>query len=151
MPAKGGRASLRTMPKDPEEEAFTVIDKRGRRDPPDPGAETASPQFSRTRPEPSAAPHGSPLGPPQELDLTALFLMLASSALVHLGTVPDPMTGVARRDLAQARLSIDLLRLLREKTEGHRTADESQFLEEILCDLQMRFVEAVEEASRSES
>ncbi len=77
--------------------------------------------------------------------------MLASSALVHLGTAPDPMTGVARRDLAQARLSIDLLRLLREKTEGHRTPEESQFLEEILYDLQMRFVEAVGEASRSES
>jgi len=75
--------------------------------------------------------------------LTTLFLMLASSALVHLGKAPDPTTGVAQRDLAQARLSIDLLRLLGEKTEGHRTAEESQFLEEILYDLQMQFVQAV--------
>jgi len=45
-------------------------------------------------------------------------------------------------DLAQAQFSIDLLRLLREKTEGHRSPDESRLLEGILYDREMRFVRA---------
>ncbi|MBI4561839.1 MAG: DUF1844 domain-containing protein [Candidatus Rokubacteria bacterium] len=74
------------------------------------------------------------------MDLSALFLMLASSALVHLGAAPGAEGG--QRDLGQARLCIELLRLLQDKTQGHRTPEENQLLEEILYDLQLRFVEA---------
>jgi hypothetical protein len=139
------------MPMESEDKGFAVVDKRGRQDASEPAAETASRHFSRTASGPSASPRTSPGATPRELDLTALFLMLASSAVVHLGKAPDPTTGVAQPDLAQARLCIDLLRVLREKTEGHRTTEESQLLEELLYDLQMHFVDAVGEASRSES
>lgn len=134
------------MPKEPEEEGgFTVVDKRGRRGEP---AESAPPRASVTPPEPFSPPPALAFATP-EPDLTALFLMLASSALVHVGAAPDPLTGVARRDLEQARFTIDLLRLLRDKTEGHRTVEESQLLEEILYNLQIQFVEAAGGASRS--
>lgn len=133
------------MPKEPEEGGFTVVDKRGRRGEP---AESALPRASVTPPELSSPPPASASATP-ELDLTALFLMLASSALVHLGAAPDPMTGAARRNLEQARFTIDLLHLLRDKTEGHRTAEESQLLEEILYNLQIQFVEATGVASQS--
>ncbi len=139
------------MPKEAEGEGFTIVDKRGRGAAPESAVKPPSPGFSRTGSEPSRpAPVWASETPP-ELDLTALFLMLASSALVQLGKAPDPTTGAARRDLPQARLSIDLLRLLRDKTEGHRTAEESQLLEEILYDLHRQFVEAVGEASHSGS
>lgn len=46
-------------------------------------------------------------------------------------------------DLAQAQFSIDLLRLLREKTEGRRSPEEGRLLDGILYDLEMRFVRAV--------
>ncbi len=42
---------------------------------------------------------------------------------------------------AQARYAIDLLELLKEKTEGHRSPTESQLLDEILYDLRMRYVQ----------
>jgi hypothetical protein len=124
-----------------EEEGFTVVDKRGRRT--EPAAEPSPPGPSSTRPTPSGLAAESAYVSYQEPDLTALFLMLASSALVHMGKSPDPVTGAAQRDLAQAKLAIDLLRLLRDKTEGHRTAEESQILEQILSDLQMEFVHTV--------
>lgn len=133
------------MPEEPEEGGFTVVDKRGRRGEP---AESAPPRASVTPPELSSPPPASAFATP-ELDLSALFLMLASSALVHLGAAPDPLTGAARRNLEQARFTIDLLCLLRDKTEGHRTAEESQLLEEILYNLQIQFVEATGGASRS--
>jgi hypothetical protein len=85
----------------------------------------------------------SPAAPPQTgPDLQGLFIMLASSALVNLGEAADPETGERVLDLAQAREAIDLLSLLRLKTEGNRTEQESHLLEEILYDLQLRFVQA---------
>lgn len=134
------------MPEEPEEGGFTVVDKRGRRGEP---SEPPPPRSSGTSPEPFNLSPVSAFPAPAEPDLTSLFLMLASSALVHLGAAPDPMTGVARRNLEQARFTIDLLGLLRDKTEGHRTAEESQLLEEILYNLQMQFIEAAGGASRS--
>jgi hypothetical protein len=78
--------------------------------------------------------------------LAGLFMMFASSALVSLGVTPDPQTNEARRDLGQARAAIDVLLMLREKTTGNRTEQESRLLEGILYDLQMRFVSAAREA-----
>ena len=73
-------------------------------------------------------------------------MMFASSALVGLGLAPDPQTNGSRRDLAQAQAAIDVLLMLREKTNGNRTEQETRLLESILYDLQMRFVSAVREA-----
>jgi uncharacterized protein DUF1844 len=68
--------------------------------------------------------------------------MFASSALINLGEAPDPGSEERSMDLGQAREAIDLLLLLRDKTNGNRTEQESRLLEEILYDLQMRFVRA---------
>jgi hypothetical protein len=54
------------------------------------------------------------------------------------------MTGQSRIDLEQAREAIDILLLLRSKTESNRTEEESRLLEEILYDLHLRFVRATE-------
>jgi hypothetical protein len=61
---------------------------------------------------------------------------------MRLGQVPDPVTGQPQRDLEQARFAIDLLGVLRQKTEGNRTPQESSMLEEILATLQMAYVRA---------
>jgi len=73
-------------------------------------------------------------------------MMFASSALVSLGLAPDPQTNESRRDLAPDQAAIDVLLMLREKTNGNRTEQESRLLESVLYDLQMRFVIAVREA-----
>jgi len=61
--------------------------------------------------------------------------------LMHLGQAPDPVTGQSSRDLAQAQYAIDMLGLLKEKTEGHRSPEEGQLLDELLYDLRMRYVQ----------
>jgi hypothetical protein len=66
--------------------------------------------------------------------------MLAGSAAMALGDAPDPSTGERQLDLDQAADIIDLLMLLRDKTEGHRSAEETQALDALLYDLQLRFV-----------
>jgi len=74
--------------------------------------------------------------------------MLAGSALVHLGEAAHPGSGERAVDLEQAREAIDLLVLLRAKTEGNRSLEESRLLEDILYDLQLRFVRAAESGSK---
>lgn len=78
-----------------------------------------------------------------ERSLEGLFVMLASSAVVALGEAADPMTGQSRKDPAAAADAIDLLVLLREKTDGNRTPRETQLLDELVYDLQLRYVAAM--------
>ena len=68
--------------------------------------------------------------------------MLGSSAVVALGDAPDPGTGQGRRDPAAAADVIDLLVLLREKTQGNRSERETQIIEGLIYDLQLRYVAA---------
>ena len=67
-------------------------------------------------------------------------MLFANSALIGLGAVTEPGS-----DLEQARSAIDILLMLRDKTHGNRTEQESRLLEEIVYDLQMRFVRAARE------
>jgi hypothetical protein len=76
------------------------------------------------------------------IDFTAFLLGLASTALIHLGVAPHPETGQARVDLVQARQSLDLLGMLRDKTRGNLTAEEEKLFDNLLTDLRLRFVEA---------
>jgi hypothetical protein len=77
------------------------------------------------------------------LDFNALVLSLGSSAIVHLGEAPDPTTGQKREqpDFTMAQQSIDLLGMLQEKTRGNLSEDEARFLENMLFDLRMLYVQ----------
>jgi len=132
-------------PEEPEG-TFKVSDRRRRSsddEPPHPAVSRPEPAAARPEesrkpmPEPVPGPGGEP-----ERSLVGLFMMLASSAVVSLGDAPDPLTGQRRRDLENAADAIDLLALLREKTEGHRSPEETQVLGELLYDLQLRYVNA---------
>jgi uncharacterized protein DUF1844 len=121
------------------EDVFKVTDRRRRVDDDEPARQPAS----DSTPAPPEPPRGSPLDATAgERSLAGLFMMLASSAVVALGDAPDPLTGQRQIDLAQAADAIDLLILLREKTEGNRSAEENRILEEVLYDLQIRYVRA---------
>jgi hypothetical protein len=81
-----------------------------------------------------------PLGDP--IDFTAFLLGFASSALIHMGVSPHPETGGLGKDPDLARQSLDLLAMLREKTQGNLTSEEERFFDALLADLRLRFVEA---------
>ncbi len=133
-----------------EDEAFKVTDRRRRDDIDEAPAARASPDPAAPAPriDPAGSAPPGPAVPPQGgPNLQGLFIMLASSALVNLGEAADPETGERVLDLEQAREAIDLLSLLRVKTEGNRTEQESHLLEEMLYDLQLRFVRAAKGAA----
>ncbi|HBE73809.1 MAG TPA: DUF1844 domain-containing protein [candidate division Zixibacteria bacterium] len=82
----------------------------------------------------------NPQLPPASLE--SLFYMLATSAMVNLGLVPNPVDQKTVRNLQAAQHSIDLLGVIREKTLGNLSPQELRLLDDILHDLRMKFVKA---------
>lgn len=73
-----------------------------------------------------------------EASLTALIHLLTEQALLALG-VPHPMMKeVPPPNPAVARFYVDLLSVLKEKTEGGRSDAETRQLDDILYELRMR-------------
>jgi hypothetical protein len=68
-------------------------------------------------------------------------LMQAQNAAFMLGQIPHPQTGKPEVNLEMARLLIDQLAMIQEKTEGNLNTDESRILANTLSNLQMAFVE----------
>jgi hypothetical protein len=81
--------------------------------------------------------------PQPALSFTAFVISLASTAAIHFGDLPDPISGErAELNLDGAAQMIEILSLLEQKTRGNLTAEERDVLEQVLYELRMRFVEA---------
>jgi len=77
---------------------------------------------------------------PAGVDFRTFIISLGTSAMLHLGEIPDPDGGEVVVNLELARQTIDLLDLLRQKTKGNLTEDEGRTLDGLLYDLRIRFV-----------
>jgi len=76
------------------------------------------------------------------LTFTSFIMSLSTSALIYLGQIPDPVSGNTVTDVVGARQTIDLIALLKEKTSGNLTPDETTFIDGVRYDLRMLFVKA---------
>jgi hypothetical protein len=87
-------------------------------------------------------PGKQPLGGEEELsiDFPSFLLSMATSAMVHMGEVADPATGRPAENLQAARQTIDILTILREKTQGNLSADEQRLLDGLLYELRLKFL-----------
>ncbi len=78
--------------------------------------------------------------PLPEVTFSTFILSLVSSTLVNLGEAPDPATGATSSDLALAKHTIDMIAMIKRKTEGNLTNDEQAMIDSLLYDLRMRYV-----------
>ncbi len=78
------------------------------------------------------------------IDFGGFVVGLYQSAMVSLGEMEHPETGESSPDLESARHTIDILRMLQQKTEGNLDEEEDQLLRGLLYKLRMAFVEAKE-------
>ncbi len=77
-----------------------------------------------------------------EASFSMLSMSIASSALMALGLAPSPQGTDMPKDKDMARFNIDLLVMLKEKTNNNLNSDEQKFLEALISDLQMKFVQS---------
>jgi hypothetical protein len=69
-------------------------------------------------------------------------MMHAQNAALFLGQIPNPKTGEAEINLDLARMFIDQLEMIQEKTRGNLTNEETTVLRNAVSNLQMAYVEA---------
>jgi Domain of unknown function (DUF1844) len=68
-------------------------------------------------------------------------MMHAQNAALFLGQIPNPKTGQGEVNLELAKMFIDQLSMIQEKTRGNLTNEESTVLRNTLSNLQMIYVE----------
>jgi len=72
-------------------------------------------------------------------------MMQAQNAALFLGQIPNPQTGQGEVNLELAKMFIDQLGMIQEKTRGNLTNEEAAVLKNTLSNLQMAFVEVSQE------
>jgi copper chaperone CopZ len=83
--------------------------------------------------------------PNQMMDAVSLsshVFQLATAALVYMGAAKLPGTEKVEVNLPLAKLTIDTIDMLKAKTEGNRTADETSLLDDVLYQLRLSYVKA---------
>lgn len=130
-----------------EGKGFTVQDRR--RFSPETGEarEDAPEAPNVASAEPVAAPEGAASEQAQEplpeINFSTFIISLSTQALMHLGEIADPLSGKVNTDIPVAKQMIDIIGMLRDKTNGNLNAGEERLTKEILFDLRMKYVEAV--------
>jgi hypothetical protein len=116
-----------------EPAAYTVVDSQPAPNPiPAQSSPGTAPAFD--------FPEDNPNETPEQTMFNEFLMGVASSAFIYLGLVEHPATGRRQVDMAAAKESIEMLRMLREKTKGNLTRGEEKFFEDLLADLHMQFV-----------
>lgn len=78
--------------------------------------------------------------PLPEMNFASFIFSLSTTAMYHFGDFPDPVTKEGRRNLPAAKQTIDILSILKTKTEGNLDEREKEMLDGVLYELRMRYV-----------
>jgi hypothetical protein len=73
--------------------------------------------------------------------LVQLLYIFHASAMQSMGKLKNPITDKVERDMSQAKQSIDMLEMIKEKTKGNLSADLSRILDGFLTELRLNFVD----------
>jgi hypothetical protein len=111
---------------------------------PEPAAEAGTAAASPEAPAPGTGAHDDERAHRFPSDLLGLLISLGAQASMLLMGGPE---GEAP-DLEGARSLIELLGVLKEKTEGRRTPPEDQLIDGLLYELRMAYVQATKAGGR---
>ena len=78
-----------------------------------------------------------------EIQFVQLIFSLKTSAIIQLGKIANPLTGSIDRDLNEAKYTIDMINMLKEKTKNNLTADEEKIINDAVFELQMNYIDEV--------
>ena len=79
----------------------------------------------------------------------SLVMSLATAAWSQLGKVPNPVSQKIEKDVDQARMSIEFLRMIQEKTEGNLSVKEQELIDNTVADLELNFADEVRKSEAS--
>ncbi|MGA1846391.1 DUF1844 domain-containing protein [Deferribacter abyssi] len=77
----------------------------------------------------------------------SLFISLVATfetnALIAMGKLSNPLSGKLEKDLNSAKMNIDILRMLKEKTNNNLSEQELKHLTSTITNLELNYVEEI--------
>jgi hypothetical protein len=129
------------MESEEEKKGFTIRDRRSSGQPPESAkGEPPKAEGAPVREKKADGESREPITDLPEITFSSFILSLSTSALVHLGEVPDPVTRKPDKHLLLAKQTIDMLGMLLDKTKGNLSPDEEKLLDHLLADLRWRYI-----------
>ncbi len=86
-----------------------------------------------------------------KMDFSTFILSLNTSALIHLGDLPDPQSKQRTTNIEAAKHTIEILEILKAKTTGNLSEEEGKLLDDVLYDLRMKYVKVASAPPRKEA
>lgn len=132
-----------------EDKGFTVRDRRAFSPDGESGEETPSEnnqtQPADKEPPPPASQEEEPQAQASDytlppVDFSGFILSLSHAAMMHLGQLPDPLTGKAQADFNMARHTIDTIAMIKDKTQGNLDEEEQRLIDHALSQLRLAYV-----------
>lgn len=80
-----------------------------------------------------------------------LILQFQTSAMIGLGKLPNPITQKIEKDLEAAKLSIDMIDMIKAKTKGNLSEDEERLITQISRDLKLNYVDEIEKEQKAKA
>lgn len=89
---------------------------------------------------------------PSEIDDKKLFEMLfielvysfQNMAMIAMGKLVNPATNKVEKNLQQTKATIDMIRMLKEKTTGNLNENETKLIEQVVLNLQLNYADEIE-------
>ena len=85
-----------------------------------------------------------------EPDFITFIFTLSTHAQIGMGLIPNPISKKVEVDLNLAKYQIDIIGMIKEKTKGNLDEREGKFIENILHELRMVYVNVAKESKQSE-
>lgn len=124
--------------KDEAQESFKVVDKRG----------FSEPAKETKKNVPLSTPKSSVDRP--KIDFSIFVQSMAHQSMMGLGLVPWHDSGLIKTDLTMACETIEILEMLKEKSEGNLNKDEESLITGLLYQLKIAFVEVSGKSKKPE-
>ncbi len=94
------------------------------------------------------AAEGKTPGLPEQIGFKEVISMLATQALMYMGAFPDE-SGRAMVSLDVAKMNIDMLGVIQEKTKGNLSEEEQKMLDGTITELRFQFVEVTKAVAKA--
>ncbi len=80
----------------------------------------------------------------------SLIFSLQQAAMAQMGKIANPATGKMEKNLVQAKATIDMLEMLKEKSESNLTDTEQKIILNTLDNLYLNYADEVEKEGKKE-
>ncbi|MCX8056904.1 MAG: DUF1844 domain-containing protein [Ignavibacteria bacterium] len=80
-----------------------------------------------------------------------LILQFQTSAMIGLGKLPNPITQKIEKDLEAAKLSIDMIDMIKAKTKGNLSEEEERLILQVSKDLKLNYVDELEKEQKAKT